>query len=486
MEAENRHNLKKGENTNLALKSGILYLIAEMITRGISFLLTPVFTRILPPAVFADAKIFESWVYLIAPIISLSLYQSMARAKFDYKENYGKFLSSVLFLMMIITCGVFMLCAPISGILENILGFRKGLLLLMLVYCLAYNGIQCVQLYDRQLLNYKRNVALTLLGVIPGVVTSLFLVLCFGSKVSQNTLLNMRIIGFFLPTTIIGFVLILYIFATEKSFVQKSFFRYGIKYSVPLMATAVASQIFFQSGNIIVRRVVGAEEAAIVVVAMTVGYIMDILIHAIDNAWKPWMFEQLNNEKIKEVKKFWRFLFLGIAFLVWLLTIFAPELTLFLGGNQYKASIGLICPILCSSLVNFLMIGYTSIEQYHKKTKVSGIASVISAIADLVFSYIFISMFGYQAAAYTILAAYLIACIIHFMFMRKYEKDDVLQIKMSMGTIIGTFIICMVTTILYEWSFYKRFLMICILFAVLIVIFHKKIMQIIKHVCKMT
>ena len=167
MKTNTLKSLNKGPNTNLALKSGILYLIAEMITRGISFLITPVFTRILPPAVFADAKIFESWVYLIAPVISLSLYQSMARAKFDYKERYGKFLSSMLFLMMIITLGVFIICVPFSEIFENILGFEKGLLVLMLAYCLAYNGIQCVQLYDRQLLNYKRNVALTLLGVIP-------------------------------------------------------------------------------------------------------------------------------------------------------------------------------------------------------------------------------------------------------------------------------------------------------------------------------
>lgn len=484
MKTNTLKSLNKGPNTNLALKSGILYLIAEMITRGISFLITPVFTRILPPAVFADAKIFESWVYLIAPVISLSLYQSMARAKFDYKERYGKFLSSMLFLMMIITLGVFIICVPFSEIFENILGFEKGLLVLMLAYCLAYNGIQCVQLYDRQLLNYKRNVALTLLGVIPGVVTSLFLILCFESKVSENALLNMRIVGFFLPTTLIGFFLIIHIFVTEKFFINNEFFLYGIKYSVPLMATAVASQIFFQSGNIIVRRVVGAEEAAIVVVAMTVGYIMDILIHAIDNAWKPWMFEQLNKGEIIDVKKFWRFLFLGVAFLVWLLTIFAPELTLFLGGAQYTSSIVLISPILCSSLVNFLMIGYTSMEQYYKKTKVSGIASVISAIADLMLSYIFIRRFGYQAVAYTILVAYIIACIVHFLFMKKYEREDVLQVKMSMGIILGTFGVCMATTMLYGLSFLIRFLMVGALFIILGLIFHKKIMEKVKVLIK--
>ena len=196
------------------------------------------------------------------------------------------------------------------------------------------------------------------------------------------------------------------------------------------------------------------------------------------------MFEQLNKGEIIDVKKFWRFLFLGVAFLVWLLTIFAPELTLFLGGAQYTSSIVLISPILCSSLVNFLMIGYTSMEQYYKKTKVSGIASVISAIADLMLSYIFIRRFGYQAVAYTILVAYIIACIVHFLFMKKYEREDVLQVKMSMGIILGTFGVCMATTMLYGLSFLIRFLMVGALFIILGLIFHKKIMEKVKVLIK--
>ena len=195
----------KTADDKLALKAGVLYLIAEMITRGISFMVTPIFTRLLPPAVFADAKIFESWVYLIAPLISVSLYQSMARGKFDFGVKYGKFLSSTLFLMTVLT-GIVLLCGMLfADFFSNILGFSKPLLLLMLGYCLAYNGIQCVQLYDRQLLNYKRNIALTLLGVIPGVATSLILVVMFKTTASHHALLLMRIVGFFLPITVVGF-----------------------------------------------------------------------------------------------------------------------------------------------------------------------------------------------------------------------------------------------------------------------------------------
>lgn len=470
--------IQKRPDSKLALKSGILYLFAEMITRGISFLSTPVFTRLLPPAVFADAKIYESWVYLLAPIISLSLYQSLARAKFDFGTHYSRYLSSILFLMTSISVAVLLFCIPFLAPIEHFLGYSRSLLLLMLGYCLAYNAIQSIQLYDRQLMNYRRNISLTLLGVIPGVVTSLILVLCFRNTGSNELLLNMRIVGFFLPTTAVGFVLIAYFLTKERCFFHRQYWQYGLKYSVPLMATAVTSQIFFQSGNIFVRNLVGADAAAVVAVAMTVGYIMDILIHALDNAWKPWMFEQLNIGAGEKVKQFWKLLFLGTALLVLVLTMFAPELTLFLGGKKYTNSIHLIYPILCGSLANFLMIGYTSLEQYYKKTKISGVASVVSAIIDLILNYILIHLIGYQAAAYALCAAYLVACVIHYLFVRKFETKNILQSGTSFLIILISFALCLTCTFLYHFSFGARCAIVCAILTAFFFLFRSTILKI--------
>ena len=470
----------------LALKAGILYLIAEMFTRGISFMVTPIFTRLLPPAVFADAKIFESWVYLIAPVISVSMYQSMARGKFDFGKNYGKFLSSILFFMSVLTAVVLVIGILFADFFADILGFSKPLLLLLLGYCLAYNGIQCVQLYDRQLLNYRRNIALTLLSVIPGVLISLILVILFRDTASDGMLLLLRIVGFFLPITLVGLVLIGSVFLKERAFINKEYWIYGIRYSAPLMAAAVSSQIFFQTGNIFVRNIVGADAAAIVAIAMTVGYIMDILIHAIDNAWKPWMFDQLNIGQEKRVKEFWRFLLLGVALLVWMLTVFAPELVLFLGGSQYTDSVSLIYPILCASLANFLMIGYTSLEQYFKQTKISGIASVLSAGANLLLNYVLITAYGYQAAAYTLFLAYAIACVIHFAFLRKVDEKNIMQSGYAMALIAVTVGICAATTLLYGLNFFARCGIFLGLMAALGLVFRKKIMEMLNIFLKKT
>ena len=68
--SDNQYNKK-------ALKSGFWYVFSEILVRGVSFFATPVYTRILPTAVFGSVRIFESWNLILVPIISLNLYNSV-------------------------------------------------------------------------------------------------------------------------------------------------------------------------------------------------------------------------------------------------------------------------------------------------------------------------------------------------------------------------------------------------------------------------
>lgn len=475
MEDKKNNNHGKELDNRLAFKSGMLYLIAEFFTRGISFLATPIFTRLLPTAVFADVKIYESWVYLFAPIVSFSLYQSLSRAKFDFRENYDKYLSNMLSLMAIISLGVFVLFLPLVGVLEHFFGFSGPLLLMMLLYCLAYNGIQSIQLHDRQLMHYKRNIVLTVLSVLPAIFISLIFVLIYSGIVTNDQLLSIRIVSFFLPTTLVGFVVMSFALAKGRSFFDLEHWKYGIKYSAPMMLSVVAAQVYFQSANLIVKKIYGLEPAAIVALAMTVGYIMDILIHAIDNAWRPWLFEQLNAEKFKKIKKIWNILFVCVTLIVWCMVMVAPELVMFLGGAKYKNSVWLIYPILCGSLANFLLIEYTAIEQYYKKTRISGYASVISIIFALSINFVFIFLFGYKVAAYTTAAAYLISCLVHYLFVRRFEKNDVLKTGFSFLIIFVAFIICTLSTLLFSLALWLRCLVIIAVFIVIIIATRKQL-----------
>lgn len=461
-----------------------MYLIAELITRGISFMATPVFSRLLPKEVFADARIFESWTYLLAPIVSLSLYQSIARAKLDYRKGFAGYLSSILTLLTLLSIGTFVCGAIFLPQVKILLGFEWPLLLLMLIYGLAYNGLQCVQIYERQNMNYRMNVLLTMLAVIPGILISVFCIVVFGRSLTNDALLRLRLFSFFLPTTVIGLVTMMIAGKRGGVFVETSMWRYAIKYSVPMMATAISSQVFFQSAAIVVRRMVGAPEAALISIAMTVGYIMDILVHAIDNAWRPWMYEKMQDGDAKSVRGVWRIMLLAVALIVWCLTIMAPELTLLLGGASYMEAVNLICPILCGSLANFLVIEYTAVEQFYKKTRISGITSLIAAVIDIALNILFVKLFGYRAVVYTTAGAYLLTCFLHYIMIRKFERTNVLRNGFSFAVISVTFLLCLLTTLCYSWSMVIRIIIVLAVLGIVAFVLRKPAMELARKFLK--
>ena len=73
-----------------AFKAGIFYIVSQLIVRGITFLMTPVFTRLLSQTQYNQYKIYESWLLIFAPVMSLCLWRSVERAKYDVKEKFNE------------------------------------------------------------------------------------------------------------------------------------------------------------------------------------------------------------------------------------------------------------------------------------------------------------------------------------------------------------------------------------------------------------
>ena len=62
---------KDASSNRRAFKAGIFYIVCQLFVRGITFLMTPVFTRLLSQEQYNQYKIFESWLLIFAPVMSL-------------------------------------------------------------------------------------------------------------------------------------------------------------------------------------------------------------------------------------------------------------------------------------------------------------------------------------------------------------------------------------------------------------------------------
>lgn len=463
-----------------SLKAGVWCVIAEILVRGVSFFSTPIYTRILPKAVFGNVKVFESWIYLLIPVISLSLYSSIERAKLDFKKQYDAYISSIVTLHLIL----FMVVGAVSFIWKNnvkeLFSFSECMIWIALVYGFFYACILCFQKRERQFFYYKSNVAVSFFSVVPPIAISTWLLLRYKDVASEEQLTDLRIIGFYLPIIILGVIIVGILYYRGKMFVNLEYWKYGIRYSVPLIVYTVSTQILYQSDKIMIQRLRGEDLAAIYSLAATIVYIIDILSNAIQGSWVPWLFEKLNVRSYKEVHRIWVILTLGMGMLSWGIVMIAPELVYFMGGKGYEEARWLMGSMLSAAVFQFIMLSFVSVEKFYKKTVYSGQAGMLVALLNIALNYICIKRFGYQAAAYTTAISYFAAILLHYFYAKKYVEKGVVPIRKLLMICVGLWGMNMVSMLSYPLPLWQRFGILLMAVGVIFAVAGKQIRMILQ------
>lgn len=467
-----------------SLKAGVWCVIAEILVRGVSFLSTPIYTRILPKAVFGNVKVFESWIYLLIPIVSLSLYSSVERAKLDFKEKYDAYISSIVTLQFLL----FAVAGVISFLLKEkvkaLFSFSECMLWIALVYGFFYVCILCFQKRERQYLYYRSNVMVSVFSVVPPVLISTLLLLQYRDTAGEAQLTDLRIAGFYLPIIALGIVILGIICYRGRTLVNIEYWKYGIVYSAPLIIYTVSTQILYQSDKIMIQRLRGEDLAAMYALATTLVYIIDILSNAVQGAWVPWLFEKLNAKAVQEVRKIWIILTAGIGFLSWCLVMISPELIWFMGGQAYEEARWLMGSMLSAAVFQFVMLSFVSVEKFYKKTAYSGQAGLIVALLNIALNYICIKQFGYQAAAYTTAASYFAAILIHFIYTKRYVEKGVIPMRVLMGICVGLWALNLLSMLFYPLPIWGRWSILAIVTGLVFAAARKQIKMIVRLILK--
>ena len=439
-----------------ALKSGFWYVFSEILVRGVSFFATPIYTRILPTAVFGNVRIFESWILILVPIISLSLYNSVERAKLDFREKYDAYISSIVTLTLILFASITLVFVIWKDTIKECFSFSESMFWIFPMYGCAFVCILCMQKRERQMLNYKSNILISFLSVLPSVILSITFLMLWKEKATDSMLTDIRILGFYIPLILLGVGVIVIIFLRGRTFVNLSYWRYGVAYSMPLIIYAVSVQVLYQSDKIMIQRMRGDALAGIYSLATTVVYIIDILSNALHGAWTPWLFEKLNRGEIKEVWRVWWILLIGMAVLSWGIVLFAPEAVWFLGGPKYKDAKWLLGSMLSAGVFQFVMLLFVALEKFYKKTRYSGWAGLISAGINISLNGICIYKFGYRAAAYTTAFSYLAAVVIHYLLIRRYMGKGNIPMNKMLLFCLGIWVVNMFSMFSYYAPIYIR------------------------------
>ena len=438
------------------VKASVVYTFASLFSKGLAIITMPIFTRLMPSGEIGVVNLYNSWHAMIAVVASLSLTSGgFSLAMKEYRDSRDQYISSVLALTsaMALLLGIVYFLAP--DFWSGLLGLPHGLVILMLIHFLLSPAYDFWLMRQRYEYKYKAAGIVTMLTAFAASAVSIFAVVA-ASRAQVEELGAVRLYANY--AVMLGVALVFWVksFWKGRTFVSSEFWKFSLALSIPLIGNAFASQILTTSDRVMIGSMVGNSAVGIYGTLYTVSSLSLLIWQSINASFVPYLFDNIDKPEKKENIRSISFLLFGLfAGIAFFMTLIAPEIVRILATEEYYEAIYIMPPIAAGVFLTAVTNMYSNVLIYHKKTKFIMISTIVAAIANVVLNYLLIPVFGYMAAAYTTLVAYIIHAIIQGVISTKVQKDVMgSSVYNNYGIIalsLAAIGLCMSCLLLYEY-----------------------------------
>ena len=187
-----------------AIKSGIWFTASNFLIKGIGFITTPIFTRLLTKAEFGEFNNFTTWVNILLILTSLNLESSLIRARFDFEDDLDEYIFSMQVLSLLSTGIWFLFSVIFRGAFCSLFSVDDKYVNAMFLYLFFFPLINLFQNMERFKYQYKYTVASSLIVSVGSSLLSVLLVMVMNDKLAG------RIIGYVFPVIVLGLIIFIY------------------------------------------------------------------------------------------------------------------------------------------------------------------------------------------------------------------------------------------------------------------------------------
>ena len=161
----------------LPAKASIWFVICSVVQKGIAFLTTPIFTRLLTTDEYGMVSIFNSWHSILTMVLTLQLSSGVFyKAMVKYEKERDAYTSSMLFLTSCLTVIGYIIYFPFRKPLNAFLGMDTWLTTAVFIEIFFSEAISFWSIRHRFEYEYKTVIGYTLLSSVLGTAVSLALV----------------------------------------------------------------------------------------------------------------------------------------------------------------------------------------------------------------------------------------------------------------------------------------------------------------------
>lgn len=390
-------------------KAGTLYFIGNLFNKGIAFLTVPIFTRILSTTDYGIVNTYNSWVAILNMVIGCALTMGVRASFIDYEKETDGFIASIVKFTFSVTIGV----SLFAGLIAFFLPINRIYVLLVVLCCLHGGFWAILDDYLQYLMMKYKYKERTILMILPNLIAlsgSIAIILLF--------LTSEKYLGRIITTSIVYILFglfVIYINSKKKVSIEKKkeYIKYGLSVSAPLILHGIALNLLSQSDRTMITWLADASQTGIYSLIYNFSMIATVITTSLDGLWIPSFIDSLKKREIEDIneKVTWYIALMTCSMVC--LVLVGPEIVKILAPDSYWEGISIIPPIVLANYLIFCYSLYVNTEHFHKKTKSIAAYTVIAAVFNLITNYIFIPQYGYVAAAYTTLASYIVALVLH-------------------------------------------------------------------------
>lgn len=467
---------------SLPVKASLVFVLCSFFQRGISTLTTPIFTRLLTTEQYGYYNIFNSWLDIVAVITTLKLGGSVfqqALVKFD--KQHDELSASTAGLGTTITVAVYCVYLPFRSWINDLMDMNT---LIMTCIFIASWAMLMFELWADRLRNeykYRPLVAITIFSSVAKPLFGIIAVLA-----TQEYKAEARIISL-VAVEVAAYSWLFVSFMRRGKYFNKRFWKYSLSLNIPLIPHYLTRVILNQSDKLMIKGMVGLSEAGIYGLAHSLAWMLTLITQAILNSMNPWVFQRIKKGEYHRIGKTSYALLIIVAISGMGLISIAPEVVWLFAPKDYYSAIWVIPPLVLSVYFLFMYSLFACFEYYFEKSDFLMNASLIGGTLNIILNFYCIMYFGFIAAGYTTLFCYIFYAVVHYLFMRKLQREKMEGIKVYDPKIIiaisGVFLALSAVMMATYDLIIVRYSIIVVALAV-IYIKRKLIMSVVKEVRK--
>lgn len=461
-------------NKDRLLKSGFWYTVGNFFLQGVSFITIPIFTHLYGTEDYGIFSLYTTWLSVFTCLISLGLTSSISRAKFDFEQDFDGYTSSVLSLSLIPLLIFLIIGSIFKTNVASLLEIDSSLILILIFHSFFSYVIDLVTTKYTVEYRYIRYLFVSISTAILSVIISIYLVMNF----KHNKYLG-RVYGSLWITVAYGVILGVLVFINGKKFINKSYWKYGLAISIPLIPHTLSAIILAQFDRIMIKKYVGNGATGLYSFAYNIGMILNVVWAATNKAWTPWFFEKMKEQKYDEIRQKSKYYIAFFSLIAFILIFISPEIGKIMSSKGYWSALNLVPIIMISYFFVFLYSFPANLEFYAKKTYYISIGTFIAGFLNIGLNVYMIPKFGYAAGAWTTLISYIVLFVYHYVIANKVCAYDVFEIKYFIYSIL---FVSAISVVFYfvNGNILLRYTFVLIVIAFMILKFKDKFIEIMK------